>query len=116
GASVHARACERCRDRHLVRSGTRSRIWSGDPGVADGWEENREIPNRRGRARQDPDESRPLVLTSYFLLLTSYFAVTMKCPRRFCCQQLSLCSVQTGASLPLLTISMRLAATPRFTR
>ena len=45
-----------------------------------------------------------------------YFAVIMKCPRRFCCQQDSFFSVQNGCSLPLLTIVMRLAGTPRFTR
>ena len=31
----------------------------------------------------------------------------MKCPRRFCCQQLSVSSVQNGCSSPLLTIVMR---------
>ena len=45
-----------------------------------------------------------------------YLAVIMKCPRRFCCQQASFFSVQNGCSLPLLTIVMRLAGTPRFTR
>ena len=33
-----------------------------------------------------------------------YFAVMTKCPRRFCCQQDSASSVQTGCSLPLLTV------------
>ena len=36
-----------------------------------------------------------------------YFAVTMKCPRRFCCQQASVSSVQDGCSSPLLTIVIR---------
>ena len=45
-----------------------------------------------------------------------YFAVIMKCPRRFCCQQLSFSSLQNGCSLPLLTIWTRSAATPRLTR
>ena len=39
-----------------------------------------------------------------YLPCLPYFAVMMKCPRRFCCQQDSPSSVQTGCSLPLLTI------------
>ena len=46
----------------------------------------------------------------------AYFAVMTKCPRRFCCQQLSLLSVQKGVSLPLLITVMRSAGTPRLTR
>src|SRR5262245_30687633 len=45
-----------------------------------------------------------------------YFAVTTWCPRRFCCQQDSLFSLQTGCSLPLLTTVSRPAGTPRFVR
>ena len=46
---------------------------------------------------------------------SAYFAIT-RCARRFCCQQVSLCSVQNGRSLPQLTVSMRFAAIPRETR
>ena len=49
-------------------------------------------------------------------MLAGYFAVMTKWPRRFCCQQLSLLSVQKGVSLPLLMTVMRSAATPRLTR
>ena len=35
--------------------------------------------------------------------LLPYFAVMMKCPRRFCCQQSSFASLQNGCSFPLLT-------------
>src|SRR5438552_8692275 len=42
-----------------------------------------------------------------------YLAVTMKCPRRVCCQQSSLLCVQNGVSLPLLITSIRLEGTPR---
>ena len=45
-----------------------------------------------------------------------YFAVMMKCPRRFCAQQASVSSVQIGCSLPLLTVRIRSAGTPRLTR
>src|SRR5262245_1619672 len=45
-----------------------------------------------------------------------YLAVTTWCPRRFCCQQDSLTSLQTGCSLPLLTTVSRPAGTPRLTR
>ena len=40
-----------------------------------------------------------------------YFAVMTKWPRRFCCQQASFSSEQTGCSSPLLTMVMRSAAT-----
>ena len=43
-------------------------------------------------------------------------AVTMKWPRRFCCQQPSVSSLQNGCSSPLLTIEIRSPATPRLTR
>ena len=49
-------------------------------------------------------------------LTSGYFAVKTKWPRRFCDQQASFSSVQTGASLPLLTASTRSAVTPRLTR
>src|SRR5216684_6516422 len=39
-----------------------------------------------------------------------------KWPRRFCCQQASLCSLQKGFSLPKLTVLMRSAEMPRETR
>src|SRR6516162_1333627 len=40
----------------------------------------------------------------------------MKCPRRFCCQQDSFSSPQTGCSLPLLMTVSRVPATPRLTK
>jgi hypothetical protein len=42
-----------------------------------------------------------------------YFAVMMKWPRRFCCQQASVSSEQTGCSSPLLTFVIRSVAMPR---
>src|SRR6266403_371778 len=39
-----------------------------------------------------------------------------KWPRRFCCQQASLCSMQKGFSLPKLTVPRRSAEMPRDTR
>src|SRR5262245_58907847 len=45
-----------------------------------------------------------------------YFAVMTKCPRRFCCQQLSFSSRQNGCSFPLLMTVMRPAEIPRLTR
>ena len=42
-----------------------------------------------------------------------YFLVMTKWPRRFCCQQPSVSSLQNGCSLPLLTTVMRVAGTPR---
>ena len=46
----------------------------------------------------------------------AYLPVTMKWPRRFCCQQVSVLSVQAGCSSPLLTMATRLSAMPRLTR
>lgn len=51
-----------------------------------------------------------------FLTLPTYFAVMMKCPRRFCDQQDSSSVEQKGCSLPLLMTVTRLAGTPRLTR
>jgi len=45
-----------------------------------------------------------------------YLAVMMKWPRRFCCQQDSDSSLQTGCSLPLLTVWTRSAPMPRLVR
>src|SRR5438067_11622527 len=45
-----------------------------------------------------------------------YLPVITKCPRRFCCQQDSFCSLQNGCSLPLLTTVTRLATMPRLCR
>src|ERR1700731_968879 len=42
--------------------------------------------------------------------------VNTKWPRRFCCQQDSLLSLQKGFSLPKLTVLRRSAETPRETR
>jgi hypothetical protein len=46
----------------------------------------------------------------------TYFAVMIGWPRRFCCQQPSDSSRQTGVSSPLLTVAIRSGAMPRLTR
>ena len=45
-----------------------------------------------------------------------YFAVMMKCPRRFIAKHGSVISMQSGSSSPLLIASIRSAAIPRLTR
>ncbi len=45
----------------------------------------------------------------------TYLAVTMWKPRRLRCQHASFSSEHTGCSLPLLTVAIRSADTPRLT-
>ena len=82
------------------------------PAPATSWSAGRSSPRpiRGQRRSESPMRSAPPAGAD------RYFAVKRKCPRRFCCQQVSLSSVQNGASSPLLTMVMRSAAMPRLTR
>ena len=73
------------------------------------------VPRRRCRGGSEPPLLRRDDEVPAAVLEPPYFAVTMKCPRRFCCQQLSVSSEQAGCSSPLLTVVTRSVGTPRLT-
>ena len=80
------------------------------------------VRTMRERQRSDEATSRPglAAVASHGSArrrsVSDHFAVTMKWPRRFCDQQDSVSSLQTGCSFPLLMTVMRLAGIPRLTR
>jgi hypothetical protein len=101
--------------REILSGGTRAQTpaaASAAGGTVIAWAEGRSGRWSASNAARRAGPGRP----ARPALCAPYFAAITKWPRRFCDQQLSVSSLQTGDSLPRLTTEMRVSGMPRLAR